>query len=517
MSIQRTLCDIAEKLSEENYDESFAQYRFWLDIGITRGRLAVQDQVDGDMWKIIRSGSLKELVKPAVRLFIWFIGDVEAARAASGDASSLHMRYCTSRLDRFFDENLDLTRSWNETRATSFLTDMNLIAHWVNLGYVEEAMIRNYILQSLTSHPKLHSHQADALITLFKLAGVTFEAYADTSVVDRCFELLKGHYSHDSVKGKLVKVCLPHMVKGNHRSKTSFQEVVASRESDWEGLPPPPAFTTGESAVAGVDHRDPAATPVIISLGLPSGDLEPRNPLSPPLEPITTETEMSPRSPAPHSPSISITTMSDFAATDDDEPLLDPKVITPHCAFYFEDGNVEVLCGNTLFRVHTSILSLHSPVLGRMFAKGSLTTAESPNGCPRIPSSDAAADFTTLLKIIYLPTYATLPMSSSCSADRLSTGSLNGIRCRTSPHSHRCSKSQRSTRYLAFDPRCSMSSVMRTQRLLGGSLLPSYSERESLVGRLLTQTRSSTSLSSRTSLLHYRWHTTWQPEGDWIH
>ena len=400
MSIQRTLCDIAEKLSEENYDESFAQYRFWLDIGITRGRLTVQDQVDGDMWKIIWSGFSKELVKPAVRLFVRFIGDVEAARAASGNASSLHMRYCASRLDRFFDENLDLTRSWNETRATSFLTDVNLIAHWINLGYVEEAMIHNYILQSLTSHLKLHDHQADALIILLKLAGVTFEAYADTLVVDRCFELLKGHYRRDSVKGKLVEVRTPHMAKGNHGSKTSFQEVVVLRESDWEGLPPPPAFTTGEPGPADVDRKDPAATPVIISLGLPSGDVEPRNPLSPPLEPIiTTETDMSPRSPAPHSPSISITTMSDFAVTDDDEPPLDPKVITPHCAFYFEDGNVEVLCGNTLFRVHTSILSLHSPVLGRMFAKGSLTTAESPNSCLRIPSSGAAADFITLLKI----------------------------------------------------------------------------------------------------------------------
>ena len=61
------------------------------------------------------------------------------------------------------------------------------------------------------------------------------------------------------------------------------------------------------------------------------------------------------------------------------------------------------MCGNTLFRVHTSILSLHSPALRRMFARESLATAESPNGCPRILSSDKATDFTTLLKIIYLP------------------------------------------------------------------------------------------------------------------
>jgi len=118
----------------------------------------------------------------------------------------------------------------------------------------------------------------------------------------------------------------------------------------------------------------------------------------------------SPRSPAQHSPSISISTMSDFtvADTSDDEFPLDPVAITPHETFYLEDGNVEVLCDNTLFRVNTSVLSFNSPVLSRMFTKVSLGAAESPNGCPRIPSSDAAADFVTLLKIIYLPEYASL-------------------------------------------------------------------------------------------------------------
>jgi len=44
-----------------------------------------------------------------------------------------------------------------------------------------------------------------------------------------------------------------------------------------------------------------------------------------------------------------------------------------------------------------------------MFAKSNLTAAESPNGCPRIPSSDTATDFSTLLKVIYLPEYAPYP------------------------------------------------------------------------------------------------------------
>ena len=83
-----------------------------------------------------------------------------------------------------------------------FYTNTNLIARYINLGYLEQAVIRNQILQSLTSHPRLGDHQADALIILFKLAGATFEAYADPSVVNRCFKLLKGHSYHNQYRVK---------------------------------------------------------------------------------------------------------------------------------------------------------------------------------------------------------------------------------------------------------------------------------------------------------------------------
>ena len=43
--------------------------------------------------------------------------------------------------------------------AKYFYADTNLIAHWANLGYVEEPAIRNHILQSLISHPKLYDHR----------------------------------------------------------------------------------------------------------------------------------------------------------------------------------------------------------------------------------------------------------------------------------------------------------------------------------------------------------------------
>jgi hypothetical protein len=157
-------------------------------------------------------------------------------------------------------------------------------------------------------------------------------------------------------------------------------------------------------------QKDLSATPVVISLGPPNIDLKPQlSQPTPPESAATPEAETIPPTPATPSPSISIATLSDFTIVDapGDESPTDPAAIIPHDTFYLEDGNVEVLCGNTLFRVHSSILSLQSPPLRQMFARTVLTTAGSPNGCPRILSSDTATEFATLLKMIYLIGYVT--------------------------------------------------------------------------------------------------------------
>ena len=136
--------------------------------------------------------------------------------------------------------------------------------------------------------------------------------------------------------------------------------------------------------------------------------VEPQIPRSPLREQVAApETEIISGSPVIQSPSISDASLSDFTIVDasGDELPIDPVTATPHSTFHFEDGNVEVLCEHTLFRVHTSILSLHSPALRQMFTRANLAAAESPNGCPRILSSDTTSDFVTLLKVAYLPGY----------------------------------------------------------------------------------------------------------------
>jgi hypothetical protein len=200
-------------LSEENYDQILAQYRFWLNTESGHSHINVQNvqvRVDNAILRLISDHPKHRLIHPTAHLIIRFIGDLEADQTISRHVQGLHMRHCTSKLRNFFSRNFDLMvpRSfWDFTPP--FLTDTNFIARWANLGYVEEETIRDHILQALISHPTLYDHQAGALIIFFKLAGATFGAYTDPSVIDRCFDLLKGYYGRDPAKAELLQVFLP--------------------------------------------------------------------------------------------------------------------------------------------------------------------------------------------------------------------------------------------------------------------------------------------------------------------
>ena len=187
---------VVGELSDHNYTQSLDFYRFWCSTEQTHLQIP-SDQIFDAIWNNRAVGSpidsrSTKLIHPAADLFLRFAGDVESDPVLSSYSSGLRGRLCAGSLREFSSNNLMAAR-YGRDAVGSFYADTNLIAHWANLGYVEEAAIRDHILQSLISHPKLYDHQADALIILFKLAGPTIEAYADQSVVDRCFELLKNH------------------------------------------------------------------------------------------------------------------------------------------------------------------------------------------------------------------------------------------------------------------------------------------------------------------------------------
>ena len=105
------------------------------------------------------------------------------------------------------------------------------------------------------------------------------------------------------------------------------------------------------------------------------------------------------------SPTLSISTVSDLTSTEFDEksePDERPKA-TPHNTFYFEDGDVEILCGDTVFRVHSSVVSFSSPKLRDLLSQPTRLDVTTQRKCRWITISDNVEDFATLLKMIFTP------------------------------------------------------------------------------------------------------------------
>ena len=200
VNIDNALRSVIHQLSDDNYTHSLAFCRLWFDIGQTHDQTASDRIFDAILLNrgtgsSVIDPSKGKLIHSTAHLIVRFASDIESDHLLSPHNSRLQSRLCARTLREFFDSNVEACDG--DGIRGNICVDANLIAHWANLGYVEEAVIRNHILQSLISHPKLYDHQADALIILFKLAGATFEAYADPSVIDRCFELLKDHKYHN--------------------------------------------------------------------------------------------------------------------------------------------------------------------------------------------------------------------------------------------------------------------------------------------------------------------------------
>ena len=115
------------------------------------------------------------------------------------------------------------------------------------------------------------------------------------------------------------------------------------------------------------------------------------------------------------SPTWSISTVSDLTPTELGEDIGEDnakRIPTRHETFYLEDGNVEIVCGYTIFRVHSPIVSFSSPNLRDTLSPSILLNAPMPEGYPRVVFKDSAEDFAVLLRMIYTPGYVTPPLNA---------------------------------------------------------------------------------------------------------
>ena len=206
-NIRSALNSVFKNLSDQRYEQSFAYFRFWFGIGQTYSQIPPDLIFDTIYGNRTTGHSHNNSIYPTAHLVLRFVSDAESDPILAPHSTGLRSRFCTRVLQEFFDSDLRTLYGYYGRPYDSYYMDVNIVAHCANLGYLEEDTIRSHILQSLISHHKLHDHQADALIILFKIAGATFGAYVDPAVVDRCFVLLKNHQSrHNLTTGPLIEV-----------------------------------------------------------------------------------------------------------------------------------------------------------------------------------------------------------------------------------------------------------------------------------------------------------------------
>ena len=220
------LAKLLYNISETNYDSTFSTYRFWYGLGATHGGMS-NHQLYNDLlsnpradlttlsfeWIPMDKQSRRRGEKPQftgkgqlihndAHLLLRFITDAEKDPILSTHAIGLHDRLCRESLEQFFRKTLDdVPGGWAaEQWLSEFYTRVNLIAHWVNLGYAKLEDVRDYILQSLALQPTVYDHQLNSLMILLRISGATFAAYVDPSIMDRCCALL----TPSNLKNRLV-------------------------------------------------------------------------------------------------------------------------------------------------------------------------------------------------------------------------------------------------------------------------------------------------------------------------
>lgn len=87
----------------------------------------------------------------------------------------------------------------------------------------------------------------------------------------------------------------------------------------------------------------------------------------------------------------------DNESSDEEKPHLPEK----SDKFWFEDGNIVLVTGDTAFRVHRGILAKSSAVFKDLFELSQPTDGDTIEGCPTIPLSDTPTDVSGLLDALY--------------------------------------------------------------------------------------------------------------------
>ncbi|KAF9646044.1 hypothetical protein BDM02DRAFT_319686 [Thelephora ganbajun] len=351
-----------------------------------------------------------------------FLKEFHDAPHRSEQARSFVIQMC-SRLLRWFGiaSVEDFQMDWKDRKylmggGRGFIRVASLVGYLIEWGLLSHDLVRQHLVKPLTNH-YYHNTGSDseivrtnAIYQLFIAVGNTLvQGLLEAEDVRVCFEMLDAQASAKKISGfdaaKLKELREIHAAWIQREQEEEQRNVGDTEGPQVEGQDAMAAEVSAEveTPVAFAPQDLPAA---MIGIDIPPSILQ--DIVSPSaLHAVESSPETFIDFPAAtvSSPTFSISTVSDLTPTELGEEIEHSEELTPTChdMFYFEDGNVEIVCGDTVFRVHSTVVSFSSPKLRDILSQPALLRAPTPEGPPRIAISDSAEDFGILLEMIYTP------------------------------------------------------------------------------------------------------------------
>ena len=427
-ALATNICNLLYALNPSTYDDIAPKAEYWIEYGITEQFTTIDDlveRVSSVAWENLSSHS--DISR--------FLKEFRDAPHRSEPMRSFVDQLCLYVLRWFAIAAVDApyyglvgSGGWD-----GFACAASFVGHLIERGLFSHDLVQRHLIKPLVAHHGYDFTRARAIYQLFIITGKSLlEGLLEPGDVQVCFETLDTETSRTGIVGfdaaRLNVRCDSrlnalhydltydqelreiHAMWLQRREEEERRDVVETEEENRAAteapaeVETPVAFVPQELPIAAIDTDAPPPTSQSV---VPPSLLQAVEPPS-----ILRDTDSFPEAyvevptGTPSSPTLSISTISDLTPSELNEDIGEgsgERTITRHEAFYLEDGNVEIICGHTLFRVHSTTVSFSSQKLRDILSRPALLHAPMPGGCPRISVTDTAEDFAVLLKMIHTP------------------------------------------------------------------------------------------------------------------
>ena len=418
----RSLLTSLPKGSPE-YDKAAPDIEFWIEYVLRERFMAVDELVKGISWAAWYQSNYASVAR--------FLKEFRDAPHRSEQARSFVDKLCEHVLRWFSIASVEDPMAYHEyceEKVTigggkGFLWAASFVGHLIESGMLGHELVRRHLVKPLTAHHQggqgdSNVFRVGAIYQLFVAAGNTLlRGLLEPEDVKVCFETLNAQidplgrdlrlHITERLQVRYLFQCLTPasnlfgqefreihttwLEQKENEEQRSATETEERKGEEEEDVMTAEVSAEVETPVAFVPQDLPAPIDIIILHNVES----------------SSKTFVNILPTVASSPTLTISTISDLTPTElgEEAEHAEEQKTARHDTFYFEDGNVEIMCEHTVFRVHSTIISFSPSKLRDILSPSTILNVPMSKGCPRVAFTDSAEDFGVLLKMIYTPGY----------------------------------------------------------------------------------------------------------------